>query len=315
MKSCTFIFIILLICIGKMLKYSITRCRHIKDHRIFVKPQWGLGNRLRTMSGAYAAAKRLNMECVIIWTQDSHFPQHIQELYTNLKVIHNTPPDLNQLRHDGKCELYTNLDQIEKSVPCIIESCMCHVAETDTDRHLFYTFAKLSSFIMAELKLYCNNFLTQRTIGIHIRQGDIADVRDNNFFGKISDSKVNIKDANQLVCCSRKTANDKQCPSNVEPIEDKLVHVKSLDANDKIWIATDRPTCLKHFESLTNEVRYLGKFKDLPAMSGRDMRYALIDIYMLAMCTVFHGTGISSFTNEVPVIQKGIGHLFSKLKK
>ena len=54
------------------------------------------------------------------------------------------------------------------------------------------------------------------------------------------------------------------------------------------------------------EVRYIGCFENIPDLETRDMRLALIDMYMLALCESFHGTSISSFTNEISVIKRGL---------
>ena len=277
---------------------------------IFIEPVWGLGNRLRTISGAFAAAKKLDAELIIIWKSNEHFPQHINKLFTNLKCEKEIPAYLkvNEIHHSG-CELRTNLAHVERNIPCLIKSCMCEIQETEDERFKFYEYAKPSNHIINEIKTYCKDFMTDHTIGIHLRQGDIADARDNHFFGKWTDQKEKlvIKNASDLPCCSKSIMDQAGCPSNIQTIDERLDAIEK-DSKYNYWIATDRIQCISIFEKklAPSQIRYVGCFGKIPDLNSRDMRLALIDMYMLAMCSKFHGSYISSFSHEVGIISKGI---------
>ena len=87
---------------------------------------------------------------------------------------------------------------------------------------------------------------------------------------------------------------------------------ENIDSKTNIWVATDRKNCIKVFEEKLKpaSVIHLGSLDfNRKNAKGRDMRNALIDIYMLAKCDRFYGSPISSFTVEVKVINRAF-HLF-----
>lgn len=317
------LFIILLVLIFANIHLKLRSSRYIcarlsktsfvtSNNYIFIIPQWGLGNRLRTLSGAFAAAQKLDAELVVIWKPSDHFPQHINEIYENITYAPEIPDYLhvNEIGHSGECELrQTPLQTIKDKLPCFIESCMCEINETDNERYSFYEYAKPSLFITNELKKYCKNFMSDKTIGIHLRQGDIADARDNHFFGQWTKQKdkLVIEKSSDLPCCNKDLMDQPGCPSNIQTIDERL---ESVEANPdhNYWIATDRIQCLPIFkEKLSpSKVRHIGCFGKIPDLDSRDMRLALIDMYMLALCTLFHGTAISSFSQEIDVIKRGV---------
>lgn len=310
MQALIFLIILIFIILHAEIRMkTVTVKKIIHNKYIFLIPQWGLGNRLRSLSGAFSVAKKLNAELIVIWNKSDHFPQHINEIFTNIKCIAELPKDIeiSEIQHTGACELYSDLNHIDKNLPCKIESCMVNIKETEDSRYEFYEYARLTNFIKQEIRKYCKHFMDNDTIGIHLRQGDIADARDNHFFGKWTESKIKITKSSDLPCCSDADKEDIGCPSNIQTIDSRLKDLKFTSGN-KFWIATDRIQCIPMFKEKLNpcELRYIGCFESIPDLETRDMRLALIDMYMLALCESFHGTSISSFTNEISVIKKGL---------
>lgn len=305
-----FIIILIFIILHTEIKIrSLTLHKFVHNRYIFLIPQWGLGNRLRSLSGAFSVAKKLNAELIVIWNKSDHFPQHINEIFTNIKCTPELPTNMEiyEIQHQGACELYSDVVHIDKNLPCKIESCMVNIKETEDLRFEFYEYAQPTYFIKQEIRKYCKQFMDEDTIGIHLRQGDIADARDNHFFGKWTDSKIEITKSSDLPCCSDADEEDIGCPPNIQTIDTRLRDLNFTSKN-KFWIATDRIQCIPMFKQKLSpcQIRYLGCFEHIPDLETRDMRLALIDMYMLALCESFHGTSISSFSNEISVLKKGL---------
>ena len=296
--------------------HPVTRYDAITPHEktLFLKPQWGLGNRLRTMSGAFTVAKRLNARCLVLWEKNDHFPQHIEELYSNIPITTTLPHDIKTEKPgNSACEWRSTLQTLENKLPCLISSCMFEIKDTEKDRHEFYQWAQLTPTVSKWIDQYCNLLHTSSgsTIGLHLRQGDIADARDNHFFGQWTreKEKLVIQSESDLPCCSDTNRDSPTCPSNIETIDKRLEAIKNeeIDHETKIWVATDRTNCIKAFEEKLKpaSVVYLGSLDfNRKNATERDMRLALVDMYMLAKCNRFYGSYISSFTKEVEVIQK-----------
>ena len=276
---------------------------------LILKPMWGLGNRLRTMSGAFTAAKRLNVRCFIFWEKNDHFPQDITELYSNIPITTRIPDNMKiEASGKGRCEWENTLENLENKLPCIISSCNFLIKDTDKYRHEFYQWVQLSPIVSKLIGQY-SQLLDNKSIGIHLRQGDIADAKDDWFFGKWSGKPKIVHSESDLVCCSNKNSNSHTCPSNIDTIDKRLMDIKNenIDSKTNIWIATDRKNCIKVFEEKLKpaSVIHLGSLKfNRKNSTGRDMQNALVDMYMLAKCIRFYGSHISSFTDEVKVINR-----------
>lgn len=282
---------------------------------LYLRPQWGLGNRLRTMSGAFTVAKRMNVRCLVFWDINDHFPQHVEELYSNIPITTTLPPDIKSENPQNACEWKSTLEQLEQKLPCLISSCMFEISDTEKDRHDFYTWAKLAPTVSKWIDKYCKALRTSgSTIGLHLRQGDITDARDNHFFGKWTEDKEKlvVKSESDLPCCSNANTDNPHCPSNIETIDKRLkaLENETVSNKTKIWVATDRTNCIQDFKEKLKpaSVLYLGcldtqKKEDA---TERDMRLALVDMYMLAKCNRFYGSYISSFTKEVEIINRAL---------
>ena len=283
--------------------------RSVARTRLFVRPQWGLGNRLRTMSGAFAAARQLDVDCIIVWQTDTHFPQVLSELYSNIPMTTIVPTSMRKVVINDKCEYIASLQQLEQELPCLIEACAFTISETDVNRDGFYSWAKLVRSIKIEIEKYSEKFVTPRLKGIHLRQGDIADARDGNFFGAWNIKQIRINSADDLSCCTDDTTEVELCPSNVDTIDHRLRQIGSTDVNDSFWVATDRIRCIHEFQRrlAPATVRFIGYFTSHPNLTERDMRLAIIDMYMLSKCAILYTSQISSFSAEIAVIRKGLG--------
>lgn len=279
---------------------------------LIVKPMWGLGNRLRTMSGAFTAAKRLNVRCLIFWEKNHHFPQDITELYSNIPIITTIPSDMKiEASGKGKCEWESTLETLENKLPCMISSCSFAINDTDEYRHEFYQWVQLAPMVSWWIGEYSDllHNTTKKTLGLHLRQGDIADAKDNWFFGQWSGRPGFVHSDSDLACCSDKNSNSPGCPSNIDTIDKRLMDIKNenIDSKTNIWVATDRKNCIEVFEEKLKpaSVIHLGSlYLNRRNAKGRDMRKALVDMYMLAKCDHFYGSPISSFTDEVKVINR-----------
>lgn len=284
---------------------------------LYLRPQWGLGNRLRTMSGAFTVAKKMNARCLVLWDINDHFPQHIEELYSNIPLTTTLPDDIKTEAVHNACEWKSTLQDLKQKLPCLINSCLFEISDTEKDRHEFYSWAKLTPTVSNWVDTYGKELRTSEpTIGLHLRQGDIADARDNHFFGKWTEDKEKlvIKSESDLPCCSDANSDHPHCPSNIETIDKRLkaIENETLTSQTKIWVATDRTNCIQYFKEKLKpaSVFYLGCLDvNKKDPTERDMRLALVDMYMLAKCNRFYGSYISSFTKEVEIINKAFKNM------
>ena len=54
---------------------------------VFVKPNYGLCNRMRTIVGANELAKKLNRKLVVIWVRNKDLNAEFSNLFDNKEII------------------------------------------------------------------------------------------------------------------------------------------------------------------------------------------------------------------------------------
>lgn len=266
---------------------------------LYVEPLWGLANRLRTVSGAYAASKLLGCRWCVVWNVSEHMPRHISELFKDVPTAARFPQAARLIDLGERCEYtFKRGDFGDDDIDVAIRCCAFQIPHRET----FYVDTPLTDEMQAAIARLVHGCFDQ--VGVHVRQGDKIDVRNNNFFGPFAPKPLRVPRGN-LPCCESKT--DLYCNRHCKTVSEYVREIRrALRNGDRcIVVATDRNECV-------------GRIQDaFPALSvvctaspedghERDPCQALVHMFMLAACRRIIGNGVSSFSNECRVIGRAM---------
>ena len=156
----------------------------------------GLANRLRTLCGCYIISQELKRNLIICWIKRENCDADFSDLFnTNLKVISKFP-DTTQLKlykaNKSSCDIYrSDLAGIKDNNDDVIVVRGCN-APFGLDKDKFDLVKEFYDKIIQPVNIInekiINNtkLFTEKTIGIHVRIGDLYDIKQNYFFGKIT---------------------------------------------------------------------------------------------------------------------------------
>lgn len=247
---------------------------------IFVQPQGGLCNRMRTITGAISLAQRLNRIVTIIWTRDPSLNIAFNEIFStplhlNIKVIECS---LSSIKYKiiyhflNNISRYTILDDtwIYKNARGLPFETWEHLVRSkrlfiisssdilfDGDYSIFTANPQL-------LKSYNTVKCDSNTIGIHIRRTDNA---------------MAIKHSPTYLF--------------IQKLEEEL----SVNPNSKFYLATDDPIEEKIFTDKFGDKIIIYQKHSLDRNDPIAIKDALIDLYNLSCCKKIYASYWSSFSD------------------
>jgi len=287
-----------------------------RSEPIYVEPYWGLSNRLRTMTGAYAAGRAVGRNVIVIWKPGEFCMENITELFENLPTASMAPDSSVTLFPNGQpgCE-YGNgigeLASVGSHVPVYIRACDFNVPETRGKRFMAYHAMQLNMGIGKEIATLIKQLrsLGNRSIGVHIRQGSADDVQHGNFFGKFEGPLGGLT---ELPCCSQ-NAPKWACPEKASPLQEYASRMKQKASSypgEKVifFVASDRPSCIRDLVHEMTDAGFIVLHRPLDGDDGTgpdDAKTAMLDMFSLAACSeLLDSQSGSSWGQEINMIHK-----------
>jgi len=270
-------------------------CRQHKTssgkRKIYVRPIWGLGNRIRTLRHCFELGKKTARDVILVDNQDcAGFQGSLKDtLKLTSPSVHASAAfdyDKKIYPDDGKCELFLTSEQIKEIAEFngdVYIDGVCHIQSNENlDTCKMW---KMHPFHMNQNDL----------VGVHIRQGSLADYEYKNFFGEWQTKESRLPGPPYYCCFKDKSKNTSSCPSNIQPLDDFVDAMKSYGPKQKFCVVTDRPGCSIEIHRL-----FPGQIQDMHVFISQntDAQTAANDWLSLATCKEIIVSNISSFSYE-----------------
>jgi hypothetical protein len=266
--------------------------------------QWGMANRLRCFNVGYELAQHDGRTVIAIddinsyqtfwggdWTRIAVLPFEVHQ------VDYLEGKDITYLgKANDDCGVTLEMSELEshkETKYVAIKSCEI-VVPNFTVQNLFYkiiqptseTYQRMSS-VMTEIGRNHNN-----VVGVHIRQGNIPDYRQQYFFG---DWKNDGNDLPLFCCFDDKSKNMSSCRNEAIGLEKFIVEMEKEPAHIKFFICSDRPGCI-----LSLEKKFPKRLLYNRISIDHDVNYidGFCDWWCLAHCGKMLLSGPSSFSVE-----------------
>ena len=286
----------------------------VQRNKIYVRPIWGLGNRIRTLRHCFELGKKTARDVILVDNQDcAGFQGSLKDtLKLTSPSVHASAAfdyDKKIYPDDGKCELFLTSEQIKEITEFngdVYIDGVCHIQSNESldTREMW----KMHPFHMNQNDL----------VGVHIRQGSLADYEYKNFFGEWQTKESRLPGPPYYCCFKDKSKNTSSCPSNIQPLDDFVDAMKSYGPLQKFCVVTDRPGCSIEIHRL-----FPGQIQDMIVFIGQktDVQTAVNDWSLLASCKEIIVSDISSFSYEasrvhgaklVRLQKNGFGSVLSK---
>jgi hypothetical protein len=279
-------------------------------NKIFLKPLWGIGNRLRTIRKTYALAKKLNKELVIIEHVDDGLKVSMKRLF-GVRLLHMPlfvflllyKRSCVNFKYNNQCTFEGDLSVFEKvgRRNIYIEACEMNVSGVDmNDRSIYDSWKPYvdhkSSSLMRKIKSH------KHVVGVHIRQGNVNDWSRGYFFNdEWKDIKNREPDSAPHFCCyDSKSKNLSSCTSNVQTLDGFIERMKTFPKDTCFFVCSDRVGCMIHLHQL---------FPGRIISNDVEMETTVLDIYKsmqdflcLSECNEMIVSNVSSFSVEARTI-------------
>ena len=285
--------------------------------KIYVKADWGLGNRLRTLRVAYAAAKTLGAELLFVnaYNEGNFNIRHLDELFVvddpDVRVVDEDAPEGTRTLSwspggGGGCTLSMPFADFEAALfdewRLSLVCCEIKLAGFSPDpslmlyRHLHVS-DTVREYVAPVLKAMADARSTGgEVVGVHIRQGHIYDY-NNNYFFDYWDSSANEPPTS---CCFADVAkNVSSCLGNAPHLERFVELMRQAGDGAVFFVCSDRPGCLLNLEQFFPHRIIYNPIKVEHTMQTTT---AFCDMVCLANCDRLIVSQISSFSTEAELM-------------
>lgn len=272
---------------------------------LYVRPYWGIANRLRTIRVAYDLARALGMRLVLVEELDTFCSVRVSDLLdlpVDAVLRHRAlvPPTVPKFTSnvDDDCSVQHPLDffrsRAATSKALFIESCGL-VVDGLPDSNSFYKNVRIKPPVAGVVTPLVGRLRT--AVGVHVRQGTITDYRYGNFFGGWDQTA----DADPVACCASDTRGDPSvCPSSAPSLDGFVTAMRAYPANTLFFVASDRMGCIQRLHA-----EFPGRIMHLPAQVERELDTVrgMCDFVALAQCREILASGVSSFNHEAAKVR------------
>jgi len=273
---------------------------------IYVKLNWGICNRLRTIRKLYAFCleNKINLHIIDNLTYNDStrnaFPISIRQLLHNvpINIISNVniPKDVKVLNNGSMCECsYAYLNN--KFSDKVLISCCDFIHEKYDKDNQFYKlmekYIKLPDNIVKKI----NEIKQKKAIGVHIRQASVFDYHHENFFG---DSPEKNDEEPHHCCFVDKTKNLSYCPKKAVPIDHFIKKMNTYPKDQKFYVCSDRTGCI-----LILVQKFQDRIISNPIYLHKKETNIMVDFYdwwCLQYCSTIITTWQSSYSREASIL-------------
>ena len=283
--------------------------------KLYVYGLWGLANRLRSWNVAWDVAGAMNRDLVLV-IEDEFGPMynaHPDDLwkFPNVPVIKASAlpsaDKMEKVMYNAACSItfswgtkvenavdLRTLNETTTKKDMLLECCgMDLVGESGLRlTNAFYHAIQPSDKVMREIDPLLSKIKSHNVVGVHIRQGTIADYFNAEFFGHWD----NKDQTPPTQCCFRdQKRNLSSCPSSASLLEDFIVAMKRETNADFFFVCSDRPGC---FLMLEQEFPRRLLYNRIKVEHDLDTMTAFCDWFCLAHCKKMLLSRASSFSQE-----------------
>lgn len=269
---------------------------------LYVRPFWGIGNRLRTLRVAYDLARELGRPLVLVDEVDGGCSLRLSDML-DLPVARvlthrrQVPWCATRLRYNAPsgCALELPLGAF-RGTPgnILLEACQLRV-DGLADSGDFYRNVRPKRRLREALASVAARL--GESVGVHIRQGSIADYRKGNFFGTWDNSSPE----EPVGCCVAGSESPALCPPTAPKLNAFIRRMHGYPEDTEFFVASDRPGCIQRLHA-----EFPGRIHHLPLRAEHtlDTFRGMCDFLALSMCRELLVTGISSFSKEAAVVRR-----------
>ena len=310
-----FIGLILFMCI--VLHIIESRWYLHSDNVLFVQPMWGIGNRLRVIRKAYELSKLLNRRLVIIETNDAFFDcPSMKRLFKISKIDFITENEFKKLKKNSLTTI-TNLDQkcetevdvqnlLQTHTQLYTQSCDIYNDDLKQARSFYLDIKSVfndKAYRQTDIRHYFKHNIRikscSKVVGVHVRQGSVADYKYGNFFGKWDNQDDSM--CPYFPQFYDESRNLSATHPRAPPIEKYIQQMRDYDESVVFFVCADRIGTLLYLYQL-----FPGRVVINPLTLPDDKpnsKYALQDFLMLSKCDELIVTQIGSFSTEASFIR------------
>ena len=306
MFICILILFIVIVTLVIFINKDLFTNNYSNIKNIYVKLNWGILNRLRTIRKLYSFCLDNNINLYIIDnlsyvdTEKNSFPISIKEFLNELPLnfinYNNLPKNIKNISNNKKCECeYNNI--INKNEDTILISCCDFIHKKYEKDNRFYKLIQKNINIPNHIHETIKIIIKKKAIGVHIRQGSVYDYYQNNFFG----SKVNYNDKEPYFCCFKESnKNLSYCPSNVVKLENFISEMNTYPKNTYFYVCSDRTGCILNLlQDFKDRIIYNPIYVHKKEI---DVKTDFYDWYCLQFCSKLITTWQSSYSQEASLL-------------
>ena len=302
-------------CIGLYVKESKWYLHN--NNVLFVQPMWGIGNRLRVIRKAYELSKVLNRRLVLIESNDAFFDYpSMKRLFKITRIDFITEKQFKKLKQsslttitnlDKKCETEVDIHNLlQTRTQLYTQSCDIYNDDLLEARSFYVDINSVfndKTYRQTDIRQHfkhnprmknCN-----KVVGVHVRQGSIADYKNGNFFGEWDNRDESMCPFfPQFYDESR---NLSATHPSAPPIEKYIQQMRDYDESVMFFVCSDRIGTLLYLYQI-----FPGRVVMNPLTLPDDKpnsKYALQDFLMLSKCDELIVTQIGSFSTEASFIR------------
>ena len=248
-----YVIILFLFTFLLFMRYRTSVC-YIGNDILYVEPMWGIGNRLRVIRKAYALCKHLNRRLVIVDEKDHGFDhESMKELFEihdicfisreHFEDIKRKQNDMFHIQNlDKRCETKIELKDLTNiNTALYSKSCDIYNQSLDED-NTFYKDVKSVFNNKAYHNVSIHDHFKKnngtKVVGVHIRQGSVADYVFGNFFGKWENSNKAMSP--YFPQFKKKDMNLSTTHPKAKPLEEYIDAMRKYDPSVMFFICADR---------------------------------------------------------------------------
>jgi hypothetical protein len=263
--------------------------------------QWGMANRLRCMSVGHELATKSNRRLVMINEDDVYKPffggDWADVIVAPVGMETSSfmkDKDIVRIGEENEdCGVKVSLSDIRSRDDRYIAIESCEIEVTDmTVENTLYKIMKPTQRIADRLEPILSKIRKGNVVGVHIRQGNVPDYKQQYFFGD-----WDTKDEPLPIFCCFDDANKNMtsCPPNVQGLERFINAMKEEPDDVSFFVCSDRPGCLLSLEVVfPHRILHNG----MSVEHDVNFEHGFCDWWCLAHCKKMLLTGPSSFSVE-----------------
>lgn len=262
--------------------------------KFIIEPKNGLGNKLRALASAATIAEAKNLNLLVLWIPDDHYQSRFSDHFddSQLCVISSNSiksPSVTVVKR-GDCNSFSESSNLLDFLNDI------YVASATVINHISTSWIKECewirnnikplSWVQRRIERFKKLFQIENTIGIHVRMGQDS-------------SKFSFEDWSGYTENQKRSASKNREESHYSHFMNEMEKIWAFNPQQKFFLCADSEDVYKAFQERFPAL--YGTYiihvkKDVWDRSPNQLTTAVIDVFLLSMCSELYGSSWSSFT-------------------